>query len=397
VSWPATRLADLVDAKPGFACGEDVRDGVFQFRMNNVTPEGALDLSRQRRVPADSRRLDSFLLQPGDVLFNATNSPELVGKTAFFPGFQEPATYSNHFLRLRPTAAIDGRFLARWLTFQHQRRLFMGMCRQWVNQASVNRDALLNLTILVPPLSEQKRIAAILDQADGLRAKRSIAITELNGLTYSIFVDMFGSLTSDLAGFPLAPLGTVAEIQGGLQVTSKRKTNPKEVPYLRVANVYRGSLDLSEVKTLRVTDAEVRRSSLIKGDLLVVEGHGNKAEIGRVAVWDGSIDPCVHQNHLIRVRCDQEQILPRLAEVYLNGVIGRRALLRAANTTSGLNTISTADVSAAVVPILPLKEQEKFVRAVSSVDAMRRQLTCSLDLAFSLFASLQHRAFRGEP
>ena len=69
MSWTAAHLADLVDAKPGFACGEDVLDGVFQFRMNNVTTDGTLDLSRRRRVPANSRKLDTFLLQPSDVLF----------------------------------------------------------------------------------------------------------------------------------------------------------------------------------------------------------------------------------------------------------------------------------------------------------------------------------------
>ena len=88
--WQTLRLSDVVvDAKPGFACGEDPPDGVFQFRMNNVTIEGKLDFSKKRRVPRDTRNLETFLLDPGDVLFNATNSPELVGKSAFFPGHDE--------------------------------------------------------------------------------------------------------------------------------------------------------------------------------------------------------------------------------------------------------------------------------------------------------------------
>lgn len=83
--WPEVTLCEMLDdASPGFACGEDVESGVFQFRMNNITTEGQLDLSKRRRVPRDYRNIDRFLLQPGDVLFNATNSPDLVGKTAFF-------------------------------------------------------------------------------------------------------------------------------------------------------------------------------------------------------------------------------------------------------------------------------------------------------------------------
>ena len=82
-------LSDVLsEAKSGFACGEDVEDGVFQFRMNNITTEGGLDLSKKRRVPSDYRGIDNFLVEVGDVLFNATNSPDLVGKTAFFASRQ---------------------------------------------------------------------------------------------------------------------------------------------------------------------------------------------------------------------------------------------------------------------------------------------------------------------
>ena len=109
--WQTAALSDvLADAKPGFACGEDPTDGVFQFRMNNITTEGQLDFSKKRRVPRETRSLESFFVEPGDILFNATNSPELVGKSAFFPGYDEPAVFSNHFLRLRPREdKLDGR------------------------------------------------------------------------------------------------------------------------------------------------------------------------------------------------------------------------------------------------------------------------------------------------
>lgn len=172
MSGPAhAALGDvLVEARPGFACGDDVADGVFQFRMNNITTEGQIELSKRRRVPRDSRNIDRYLVELGDVLFNATNSPDLVGKTAYFAGLEEPAVFSNHFLRLRPDAdRLDGRFLSRWLTLQFQRGRFKGMCRQWVNQATVNRDALLAMQIPLPPLPEQRRIAEILDKADALR------------------------------------------------------------------------------------------------------------------------------------------------------------------------------------------------------------------------------------
>jgi hypothetical protein len=153
-------------------------------------------------------------------------------------------------------------------------------------------------------------------------------------------------------------------VQGGLQVSSARKTCPREVPYLRVANVFRGFLDLSVIKTLRATDAEIARTTLVRDDLLIVEGHGNPHEIGRGALWDGSISGCVHQNHIIRVRLDGEKLVPIYACEYLNSPGGRRHLLRAGKTTSGLNTISVSEVRAA--PIAKVSKPSKSLHRMLS-------------------------------
>ncbi len=396
--WQTLPLSNvLLDARQGFACGEDLPNGVFQFRMNNITTEGQLDLSKKRRVPRDTRSLDAFLVEPGDVLFNATNSPELVGKSAFFPGHDEPAVFSNHFLRLRPRSErLDGRFLARWLTLQFQRRVFQGMCRQWVNQATVGRDSLLGLQIPLPPLPEQRRIAEVLDQADALRAKRRACLVQLDALIQALFLDLFGDPTTNPKGWQVILVGDAADVQGGLQVSIARQTCPREVPYLRVANVYRGFLDLSEIKTLRATEDEIARTTLVKDDLLIVEGHGNPDEIGRGALWDGSIAGCVHQNHLIRVRFDANKLVPLYACVYLNTPGGRRHLLRAGKTTSGLNTISVSEVRAAPVALPPLEIQREFAHRVAAVERLKTAHRASLSELDALFASLQQRAFRGD-
>jgi type I restriction enzyme, S subunit len=163
MTWQKVRLSDvLMDVKSGFACGEDPSDGVFQFRMNNITSEGTLDLRKKRRVPKTTRNIDSFLVEPGDILFNATNSPQLVGKSALVPSLDEPAAFGNHFLRLRPDVErLNGGYLARWLTLQFQTGVFSGMCHQWVNQATVGRDSLLTLKM---PRGRTSRTRAM-DQA----------------------------------------------------------------------------------------------------------------------------------------------------------------------------------------------------------------------------------------
>jgi type I restriction enzyme S subunit len=179
-------------------------------------------------------------------------------------------------------------------------------------------------------------------------------------------------------------------------VTSARKDLPLEAPYLRVANVYRGFLKLTEIKTIRATTAEILRTTLVKEDLLVVEGHGNPREIGRAALWTGEIPNCVHQNHLIRVRFDTNKVVPIFACEYMNSPGGRRHLLRSGKTTSGLNTISVSNVRETPVAVPPLPLQKEFANRIRSIEALKVVHQSAMREVEALFSSLQHRAFRGE-
>ncbi|MEI6779385.1 MAG: restriction endonuclease subunit S [Verrucomicrobiota bacterium] len=249
------------------------------------------------------------------------------------------------------------------------------------------------IVIPLPPLAEQRWIAEVLDRAEALRAKRRAALAQIDSFTQSLFLDLFGDPATNPKGWPIS---LVADVQGGLQVTRTRKNLPHEVPYLRVANVYRGFLNLSEIKTIPATDAEVARTRLVKDDLLIVERHANPAEIGRGALWDGSISGCIHQNHIIRARFVSANVVPLYACKYLNSPSGRRHLLRAGKTTSGLNTISVSEVRGTPVALPPVSLQSEFARRVTAVEKLKTAQRASLAELDSLFATLQHRAFRGE-
>lgn len=391
MSWTSAHLADLVDAKPGFACGENVVNGVFQFRMNNVTTEGALDLSRQRRVPVNSRKLDSFLLQPGDVLFNATNSPELVGKTAFFSGLEEPATYSNHFLRLRPTVSIDGRYLARWLTWQYERKTFLGLCRQWVNQASVSREALLNLAIPVPPLAEQQRIAAILDQADGLRAKRRSALAKLETLSHSVFLDMFGDTRDNPNKWLMRPFVEVCPTHLGKMLDAKQQTGKYLRPYVRNVNVQWLSLDLSDVAEMDFSPNVRNKYRLVDGDLLICEG----GEPGRAAIWHGEIEECYFQKAVHRGRPIQGVATPEYL-VMLLWFLSKRGVLADHITSATIAHLTGDKMKKMLIPVPPITLQEQFSQMLQAIQNHATLERRSASQFADLFASLQHRAFRGE-
>ena len=151
-----------------------------------------------------------------------------------------------------------------------------------------------------------------------------------------------------------------------------------ERPYLRVDNVFRGFLKLDEIKTIRLTESELLRTSLDYEDILIVEGHGNKAEIGRCARWDGSIDKCVHQNHLIRLRCDRSKASPMYVENFINSPGGRRSLIGTSRTTSGLNTISVSKVRGSEIQLPSLHLQHRFAAIVESVERQKSSLRAHL-------------------
>ena len=115
--WRWVRLGDVIrEAQAGFACGQRDAEGIVQLRMNNLDTRGNFVWDDVLRVPREGNNIEQFLLVPGDVLFNNTNSTELVGKSALFNGYVEPIVYSNHFTRLRtlPEDLLPD-FFASWL------------------------------------------------------------------------------------------------------------------------------------------------------------------------------------------------------------------------------------------------------------------------------------------
>ncbi|MGI9282688.1 MAG: restriction endonuclease subunit S [Endozoicomonas sp.] len=220
--------------------------------------------------------------------------------------------------------------------------------------------------------------------------------TELNQLAQSVFLESLGDPVINPKGWERYTVCQLGIVQGGLQVSHRRVTLPIEVPYLRVANVYRERLDLSEVKTIKVSQAEKERVCLESGDVLIVEGHGNKNEIGRCAVWDASVENCVHQNHLIRVRFDRTKILPEFASLYLNSEGGRRQLFKSSKTTSGLNTISANNVKNTGILVPPLKVQENCLSQIFIINEQKNYLMSSQKEYSILFHALTQKAFKGE-
>ena len=164
------------------------------------------------------------------------------------------------------------------------------------------------------------------------------------------------SLTELPVGWSWARLEQLGFIIGGLTKNPRRMRVQPKLPYLRVANVYANELRLDDVATIGVRKTEFNRLLLEKGDLLVVEGNGSKDQIGRLAIWDGSIEPCVHQNHIIKVRLVEKQLAAWILS-WLLSPHGRLHIERVASSTTGLYTLSLKKVGALPIPLPPPAER----------------------------------------
>jgi len=161
-TWEKKMLKDvIVEARPGFACGTRDTKGVVQLRMNNVTTDGSFDWSSYIRIPAESETIKKYKLQSGDVLFNNTNSTELVGKTVLFESYPEKVVYSNHFTRLRTNNRyLLPQFLSLWIQLLWQQGFFAGICNRWIGQSAVKSDKLLSLKIPLPSIEKQNKLSS---------------------------------------------------------------------------------------------------------------------------------------------------------------------------------------------------------------------------------------------
>ncbi len=199
-------------------------------------------------------------------------------------------------------------------------------------------------------------------------------------------------------GWVWATVEQLAEIQGGIQKQPKRTPIANAYPFLRVANVHRGSLSLDEIHKIELFPGELERLRLVAGDLLVVEGNGSPSQIGRMATWSGEIEDCVHQNHIIRVRTDPG-ILHSFVELYWNSSEGAQNVLSVASSTSGLYTLNVTKVGTMPIPLPPIDEQYRVVAEVERRLSLLQQTEVAVDAnlrrAERLRQSVLKRAFEG--
>ena len=175
-----------------------------------------------------------------------------------------------------------------------------------------------NFAIGLPPLAEQERIVAAIEEhlsrLDAVDTALKATMTRIDALRRSAAATVF-----DRPDWTWTTLGEIAALKGGITKDSKREADPDLIgyPYLRVANVQRGFLDLSEVTTIRADPHKATKLVLEPGDILFNEG-GDRDKLGRGWVWEGQIENCIHQNHVFRARLTNGDFDPYFISMHAN-------------------------------------------------------------------------------
>lgn len=243
------------------------------------------------------------------------------------------------------------------------------------------------------PIVEQHRIVDILKRADGIRRLRKQAQVTASQLIPALFIDMFGDPVINPNSWKKKLLKVIADIGSG--VTKGRKFDGQEtveLPYLAVANVQDGHLNLDRVKSIRIKPSELEKYRVLPGDFLMTEG-GDPDKLGRGAIWNGEIQTCLHQNHIFRVRCNQNVLLPEYLRSLVGSHYGKGYFLRVAKQTTGIASINKTQLGNFPVLVPPIEMQNEFVARLKGIQSIIRLQEAAHSCADSNFLSFLSRAF----
>jgi type I restriction enzyme S subunit len=292
---------------------------------------------------------------------------------------------NNHAHVLRPKPFMDIRFLCRVLENYDLRPFITGSTRAKLTKKDAER-----IVIPVPPLDEQRRIAAILDQADDLRRKRREALGRIDSFTQSVFLTMFGDWSSPGFNGKLEPVGAKLDfLTSGSRGWAEYYRESGDL-FLRIQNVRHDELDLEDVAYVEPPQtAEAKRTRVEAGDVLL----SITADLGRTAVVPKGIGSAFINQHLAILRTSAYE--PRYLSAAIASRAGQAAIQRKnrEGVKAGLNF---DDVRSLEIPAASRTEQQKFAAIAAKIDKLKAHHRAHLARLDALFASLQHRAFRGD-
>lgn len=290
---------------------------------------------------------------------------------------------------LRAKGGLNQEFLAFAIDFRKQNLLSKARGATFLQ---VSKKDIQDLTIPLPPLGEQKRIAEMLEQVT--LAINTVQHNIENTLSFKK-TSQDGIINANSANS--TELSQIASIQSG--ITKGRKTKEdtplKPVPYMAVSNVKAGRLDLSTVKKIDASEAEIDRYLLKTGDILLTEG-GDPDKLGRGSIWRNEIQEAIHQNHIFRVRINPtSNFTSEALMAILESKESKYYFLRSAKQTTGISSINKTQLSATPIPVLDQTQVNEITRLWHDSEQIIALYRQKLALLQELQCSLSARAFAG--
>jgi len=269
------------------------------------------------------------------------------------------------------------------------------------NYPAVNERDIRRLTIPVPAEDEQVAIACVLNAADAAIGRALETLSKAHLLDHSLLHELLDRSKKGPVHWIMKRVDEVADVGSGItlgkDVTGFRHV---ELPYLRVANVQDGHLDLKTIKTVKVRCEEVERYRLEPGDVLMTEG-GDLDKLGRGTLWEGQIPDCLHQNHIFRIRADRAERDPRYFAFVVESDIAKRYFNRVAKRTTNLASTNKTQVRAFQFPLPSLDEQAEIADTMTASKAtlasFKRKAEALQQLKKSLMQDLLTGAVRVNP
>ncbi len=354
--------------------------GTRIIRIQNLT-----DSSKPYNLT--TRNVDErYHVRPGDLLVSWSATLGVFK----WPG-PDVGLLNQHIFRVLPNRLrIEQRYL------RHSLEIALTQMQRHLHGATmqhVNRGEFLGTHVYLPPLPEQRRIADVLDRAEALRAKRRAALAQLDTLTQAIFLDMFGDPKANPRGWPIRELQEV--VRRGTIVTygivQAGEEYPGGVPYIRTGDIVAGEI---VIDGLRRTDpgiaAKFERSRVDAGDIVM----SIRATVGTTALVPESLAGANLTQGTGKISPGGDT-----HRLYLLNVLraeGTQHWIARQIKGATFREITLGRLRELPLPVPPLVLQQEFAHRVAAVEKLKSAHRASLAQMDSLFAALQHRAFRGE-
>ncbi len=392
-AWRYSRLGEFCETGTG---GTPPRDQSSRYYEAGTIPwvksgelrENTIEKTSEYVTEAALRETNLRLVPPGAVLLAMYGAT--VGRLGML---SVPATTNQAICHIVPHPTLaDARYVFHALYAQVPRIVGRGVGGA---QPNINQQIVRDLPIALPSLPEQRRIAEVLDRAAALRAKRRAALALLDTLTQSIFLEMFGETGRNDRKWPTRRLAEVlgAPLRNGLSPSNGGAVVGR---VLTLSAVTGERFDETAVKVSQFATAPVPNYAVDEHDFLVCRGNGNPRLVGKGYFPIQAMFDVAFPDTIIAARVSPQQVVPSFLEIVWKSRGVRRQIEAGARTTNGTFKINQTLLEGVTFVCPPLPLQTEFsvrVHAVRKLEAAHRASLAKLD---ELFASLQHRAFRGE-